>query len=115
MINEQVNKVKNIKRKQLVSTNKRTIQNCIPLTYDRYLPNILNIITKNRNILQILPNLQNVIDKKTMITYKRSQNLGEFIGGHTLQGGKVFKTHFQLQMNLYHATQQINHLYAVHK
>ena len=76
MINEQVNKVKNIKRKQLVSTNKRTIQNCIPLTYDRYLPNILNIITKNQNILQISSTLQKVIDKKTMTTYKEAKIWG---------------------------------------
>ena len=39
--------------------------------------------------------LQKVFDKKAMITYKRNKNLGQFIGGHTLQGGKVFKTHFK--------------------
>ena len=31
-----------------------------------------------------------------MITYKRNKNLGELIGGHTLQGGKVSKTHLQI-------------------
>ena len=31
-----------------------------------------------------------------MITYKRNKNIGELIGGKTLQGGKVFKTHFQI-------------------
>ena len=40
--------------------------------------------------------LQKVFDKKAMITYKRNKNLGQFIGGHTLQGGKVFKTHLQI-------------------
>ena len=31
-----------------------------------------------------------------MLTYKRNQNLGKLTGGHTLQGGKVFKTHLQI-------------------
>ena len=61
-------------------------------TYNRYLPNISKVITKNWNILQISPTPQKVFDKKPMITYKRNKNLGELIGGHTLQGGKVFKT-----------------------
>ena len=55
-----------------------------------------NIITKNWNILQISPTLQNVFDKKPMITNKRNKNLGKLKGGHTLQGGKVFKTHLQI-------------------
>ena len=97
MANEQVDTVKNIERKQLLSTNKRTTQNRIPvsITYHRYLANISNIITKNWNILQISPTLQKVFDKKPMITHKRNKNLGELIGGHTLQGRKVFKTHLQ--------------------
>ena len=61
-------------------------------TYNRYLPNISKVITKNWNILQISPTPQKVFDKKPIITYKRNKNLGELIGGHTLQGGKVFKT-----------------------
>ena len=85
--------MKNIKRKQLLSDNKRTIQNGIPvsITYNRYLRIISNIITKDWNILQILPILQ-----KVMITYNRKKNLGELIGGYTLQDGKVFKTHLQI-------------------
>ena len=31
-----------------------------------------------------------------MITYERSKNLGKLIGGHTLQGEKVFKTCLQI-------------------
>ena len=31
-----------------------------------------------------------------MITYKRNKNLGQLIGGRTLQGGKVFKTYLQI-------------------
>ena len=95
LVNEKVDKMKNMKRKQLLSTNKRTEQNSIPLliTYNRYLGNISIIITKNWNILQISPTLHKVFGKKTLITYKRNRNLGELRGGHTLQGGTVFKTH----------------------
>ena len=44
-----------------------------------------------------------------MITNKRNKNLGKLVGGHTLQGGKVFKTHLQINKN--HATQRIYHFY----
>ena len=56
LVNEQVDKLKNMKRKKLLLTNQITIQNRIPvsITYNRYLPNISNIITKNWNILEIL-------------------------------------------------------------
>ena len=56
---EQVDKVKNMKRKQLLSVNKRAIQKrlLVSVTYKRYLSNISNIITKNWNILQISPTL----------------------------------------------------------
>ena len=65
LINEQVDKMKNMNRKQLLSTNKRTIQNRVPvsITYNRYLPNISNIITKNLSILQISPNITIIFKK----------------------------------------------------
>ena len=87
--------MKKIKRKQLLSTNKKTIQNRIPVlkTYNRYLPNISNIITKTWNIFKISPTLQKVFDQKPMITHKRNKNLGEPIEGHSLQCRKVFNTH----------------------
>ena len=53
------------------------------ITYNRYLPNISNIITKNWNILQISPSLQKVFDKKPMMIYKRNKNLGEFRWSHS--------------------------------
>ena len=86
-----------MKRKQLLSTYKKTIQNRIPVSinYNRYLPNISNTITKNWNILQISPTPEKVFDSKPIITYKRNKNLDELIGGHTLQGEKVLKTHFK--------------------
>ena len=60
-----------MKREQLHITNKRTVQNRISLsiTYNRYLSNISNIITKHRSILQITPTPLKVFDNKPMITY----------------------------------------------
>ena len=49
LINEKIGKLKNMERKQLLSTSKRTTQNRIPvsITYNKSLLNISNIITKN--------------------------------------------------------------------
>ena len=88
-----------MKRKELLLTNnKKSTQNRIPvsITYNRYLPNISKIIIKDSNIWQISSTLQKVFDKKLITTYKRYKNLGQLIGGNTLQGGKVFKTDLQI-------------------
>ena len=87
-----------MKRKQLLLNHKRTVQNRIPvlIAYNRYLPNISKIITRNWNILEVSPTLQKVYDKKPMVTYKRNKNLDGLINGHTRQGGKLFKTHLQI-------------------
>ena len=80
---------------QLIKEQYRIIfhnfHNLLSITYNRSLWNISNIITKNWSILQISPTFQKVFDKKAMITYKRNKNLGELIGDHILQRGKVFK------------------------
>ena len=67
------------------------MQNRIPVSiiYDRSLPNISNIITKNWNILHISSTLQKVLDKKPMITYKRNKNLGELLGGKTEKSSRL--------------------------
>ena len=101
LVNEQVDKVKNMKRKQLLSTNKWTIQSRIPesITYNRSLSNILSIITKNWSILQISPTLQNAFEKKPIKAYKINKAFTELIGGHTPEGRKVFKTLLQIVGN----------------
>ena len=83
-----------MKKKQPLSTNKRTIKNriTVSITYNRYLRNISNIITKKWSIFQIANSLQKVFDKKPVVTYKRNKNLGKLLGGHTLQGRNFFKT-----------------------
>ena len=66
------------------------------ITYNSYLPNISKIITKRWSILQILLTLQKVFDKNPVIKFKRNKNISEIIGGHTLQGRKIFKAHLQI-------------------
>ena len=78
MVNKQVDKVKNFKRKQLLLTNKKTIQNRIPvsITYNKqisaeYIENYPKKLEHFANITYS----SKVFDKKPMITYKRKKIL----------------------------------------
>ena len=84
LINEQIDKVKNMKRKQLLSTNKRTIQNpmWVLIIYNRSRLNISYIITKNWSIWQISPSLQKVFHKP-VITYKRNKSSQAYWRSHS--------------------------------
>ena len=68
-------------------------KNRIPLsiTYNRALPNISKIMNRNWNILQINTEFHKVFKATPIIAFKRSKNLQEIIGGHTVKQGKVFK------------------------
>ena len=48
-------------------------------------------MNRNWNILQINTGFQRVFKDAPMIAFKRSKNLQEIIGGHTVKQGKVFK------------------------
>ena len=48
-------------------------------------------MNRNWNILQINTEFHGVFQATPMIAFKRSQNLQEIIGGHTVKQGKVFK------------------------
>ena len=48
-------------------------------------------MNKNWNILQINTEFHGVFQATPMIAFKRSKNLQEIIGGHTVIQGKVFK------------------------
>ena len=92
VLDEQITKVDRIERKELF-TCKEKKKNRIPLsiTYKRILPNISKIVNRNWNILQISNEFHGVFQATPMIAFKRSQNLQEIIGGHTVKQGKVFK------------------------
>ena len=48
-------------------------------------------MNKNWNILQINTEFHGAFQATPMIAFKRSKNLQEIIGGHTVKQGKVFK------------------------
>ena len=93
VLDEQIKKVDIIERKELLSCKVKNNQNRIPLsiTYNRTLPNRSKIVNRNWNILQISTKFHGVFQGTPMIAFKRSKNLQEIIGGHTVKQGKVFK------------------------
>ena len=89
-----------MKRKQLFSTNKRTIQNCIPvsITYNRFLYIYQILLAKIGAFYKY--HLLKVFDKKP--------NLGELIGSLTFQDSSSIKGESK-------SCNTENHLYVVHK
>ena len=61
------------------------------MTYNRTLPNISKIVNRNWNILQLNIKFHGVFKATQMIAFKRSKNLQEIIGGHTVKQRKVFR------------------------
>ena len=93
VLDEQIKKVDRTERKELFTCKEKSNKNRISLsiTYNRTLPNISKIVNRNWNILQINTEFHGVFQATPMIAFKRSQNLQEIIGGHTVKQGKVFK------------------------
>ena len=92
ILDEQIKKVDRIERKKLfISKEKKTKTMPLSITYNRTLPNISKIVNRNWNILQINSEFHAVFQATPMIAFKRSKNLQEFIGGHTVKKVKVFK------------------------
>ena len=87
VLDEQIKKVDRIERKELFTCKGKNSKNRIPLsiTYNRTLPNISKIVNKNWNILQTNTEFHGVFQATPMIAFKRSKNLQEFIGGHTVK------------------------------
>ena len=87
------NKVKNLIRKDLLEISKQSErkQIVLPLTYNRTLPNLRQIINKHWDILKINPELKEIFHVKPMIAFKRNKNIGEIIGGNTIKNNKVLK------------------------
>ena len=90
---EQIKKVDRIERKELFTCKEKNNKGRIPLsiTYNRTLPNISKIVNRNWHILQINTDFHGVFQATPMTAFKRSKNLQEIIGGHTVKQGQVFK------------------------
>ena len=77
----------------MLQIKKNATKNRIPLsiTCNRILPNIFKIVNRNWNILQINTGFHGLFQTKPIIAFKRSKNLQEIIGGHTVKQRKAFK------------------------
>ena len=94
VLDDQIKKVDRIERKALFTCKDNTnVKNRIPqsITYNKTFPNISKIVNRNWNILQIYTTFPRVFKDTPMIAFKRSKNLQEIIGGHTVKQGRVFK------------------------
>ena len=94
-LNDEIDKVDNIGRKDMLSKKEKNVKDRIPclITYNRKLPIMRKIINKHWNVLQINPGLEEIFQNNPFVAYKRNKNLQEIIGGHTIKNGKVFKAH----------------------
>ena len=95
ILKDQINKVDNIDRKDLLSKKEKIIKDRIPclITCNRKLPMMHKIINKHWNVLQINQGLPETFQNNPLVAYKRNKNLQEITGGHTIKNGKVFKAH----------------------
>ena len=92
-IDKHFSKVKTIDRNELLKekTHDKETQNKtqLVLTYNRYLPNISNIVRKHWNILNISRTLQGLLQDEPITAFKRNRNLKELIGSNCIENGKV--------------------------
>ena len=92
-IDQQFSKVKTIDRNELLKekTHDKETQNKTPLvlTYNRFLPNISNIVQKHWNTLNISRTLQGLFQEGPTAAFKRNRNLKELIGSNFIENGKV--------------------------
>ena len=117
VLDEQIKKVDRTERKELFICKEKHNKIRIPLsiTYNRTLPNISKIVNRNWNILQINTEFHGVFQATPMIAFKRSKNLQDIIGGHTVKQRKVFKKNLaRLNEHLCLVVRRDYH-YAAHK
>ena len=95
ILKDEIDKVENIDRKDLLRKKEKYIKDRIPclITYNRKLPVMHKILNKHWNVLQISPELHETFQNNPPVAFKRNKNLQEIIVGHTIKNGKVFKAH----------------------
>ena len=91
-MNDEIDKVDNIDRKDLLSKKEKNIKDRIPclITYNRKLPMMHKILNKHWNVLQINPELRETFQNNPFVAFKRNKNLREIIVGHTIKKWKSF-------------------------
>ena len=86
---EQLDRTELLKEKSSTTTNEPRIP--LLLTYNRFLPNISNIVQRNWSILQINKDLREVFQNAPITAFKRNKNLKELIGGNKIENNRVKK------------------------
>ena len=78
-MNDEINKVDNIDRKDVLSKKEKNMKDRIPCltAYYRKLPMKRKIISKHWNVLQINPGLEEIFQNNPFGGYKRNKNLQE--------------------------------------
>ena len=92
-MNQQLSKVKTIDRNELLKekTHDKEFQNKTPLvlTYNRFLPNISNIVWKHCIILSMNRIRQGLFQEGTITAFKRNRNLEELLGSNSIKSWNV--------------------------
>ena len=89
-VQEQINKASRIGREELLlesSCQRKHDRIPLVLPYNRTTPKISNIINKYWSLLKINQNLAKSFELKPILSFKRSKNLKNLIGGNTLVNG----------------------------
>ena len=95
-IDQQFSKVNTTDRNELLKekAHDKETQNktLLVLTYNRFLPNISNIVRKHWNIPNISRTLQGLFQEEPITTFERNRNLKELIESNCIENGKVKRT-----------------------
>ena len=95
VVTQQIQKIDQIDRKQLLHQQKRHDKQCIPLsvTYSRSLPNLKDIITKHWHILQASQSFKETFSTHPIIAFRKGTSLKQIIGTNTIHNNeKLIKT-----------------------
>ena len=86
VVTQQIQKVDQLDRKQLLHQQKRHDKQCIPLsvTYSRSLPNLKDIITKHWHILQANQSCKETFSTLPIIAFRKGTSLKQIIGTNTI-------------------------------
>jgi hypothetical protein len=89
-VQDQINKVYQIPRKDLLSKKQKTSEHTNPLivTYNKNLPNLRKAIDDNWNILSINQDLAPLFKEKPIIAFRRNTNLQQLLCKHKLHNNK---------------------------
>ena len=93
-VSTELNKASAMNREELLKPKANTSTKStltFVTTYNKALPNLSEILTKNWPLLQINTKISKSFSHKPTIAYKRNPNLKELIGQHRISNDKVVK------------------------